>query len=176
MVPRSEEAAPGPAPQDLIKAYRELRIEHQYMYAQYKLRTDTNASVLGFTDWPLSLQEFALRFLSSALIFIALLASLCAIYGHVFDFATFKHAAFSVITVVSFILGAWIRAVEESLVIGPELERYNDYGARVLDIRRRFDGTRDEAALLDLMAEMEREVFEELRGFLRANKKARFVL
>lgn len=176
LVGKSTETPQGAPPAELAKAYRELRIEQQHLYAQFKLRTDTNVSVIGFANWPIPLQEFVLRFLSSVLILIALFASLLSIYGHSFDFAPFKHVAFSGVTVVAFIIGAWIRAVEESLVIGPEQERYNDYGARVLEIRRRFDSARDETARLELMEEMEREVFDELRGFLRANKKARFVL
>jgi hypothetical protein len=68
-----------------------------------------------------------------------------------------------------------MRTLEDGLQPKRELERYQRYSISIQDIRERFDaGTRQ--LKFELMIEMERLAFEEMRDFLRSAYEARFVM
>jgi hypothetical protein len=177
VVPDSPHTGSVPAaPRQLVEAYRTLRIDHQINYCRVKLATDHSGSLLSFLEWPLASQEYTLRVLSFILILSALITSLLTIVGNLFDVAPLREEWLFVLIVVTFILGAAVRAAEEGLAIAPEMERYEDYEAQVEITVRRFETAEDDRARREAMVDMEQTAFAELRGFLRTTRKARFVL
>jgi hypothetical protein len=69
-----------------------------------------------------------------------------------------------------------IRALEEGLQPEREIERYRHYAAGVKAIRDRFNDATSPAQTLEIMMDMERLSYDEMKIFLRSNNEARFVL
>jgi hypothetical protein len=77
---------------------------------------------------------------------------------------------------VWFAIGALgMRTLEEGLQPKRELERYQRYSSSIEDIRDRFE-TDSRQVKFELMIEMERLAFEEMRDFLRSAHESRFIM
>jgi len=69
-----------------------------------------------------------------------------------------------------------VRALEEGLQPEREIERYRHYAAAVKAVRDRFNEAVTPRQKLEIMKEMERASFDEMRIFLRASNDARFII
>jgi len=157
----------------VFAAYRELRIQHQLGYANYKLSND-HRILSG------SVRRQAAVLSTVGLFCIALL-----VLAHV-----------AVLAIVLFVPGGWpaahsvlaigalwialsalaLRALEEGLQPEREIERYQHYRSAVRAVLERFDNARSQAEKLLIMREMEQVAFDELRNFLITNDRSRFVM
>jgi hypothetical protein len=160
---------------ELLAAYRELRIVHQLRYANYKLRLDGPLRAL-----PLRVQERLLTGFATACV-LALFALHLWIAtelasGHGLSTGPASHALLHVGTIWLAVLALSVRALEEGLGVRRENERYRDYRFAIEGIRARFDATRDVAKRIEIMADMERLAYEEMCSFLRVANDTRFVM
>lgn len=163
-----------PALDPLFTAYRELRIRHQIGYANTQLKDDHRI----FSALP---RRQAAVF--SAFTFICIVL-VCAIHLVVLAGVFFSNssilAAISAITSTAII---WIaiaalaaRAIQDGLQPEREVERYQQYGSAVRFVLERFDGAASQAEKLQIMQEMERLAFDEMRNFLISGNRTRFVM
>lgn len=158
----------------LFDAYRELRILHQIGYANYKLQNDYK--ILSDMPWR---QAQILSQIS--LIAIALL---CVIHvGVLWDafftgsvWAVFASNSIYVVTIWIALAALAVRAVEQGLQPEREVERYQQYRSALRAILDRFDLAETQGEKIQIMEEMERLSFDELRNFLITNERAKFVI
>jgi Domain of unknown function (DUF4365) len=68
------------------------------------------------------------------------------------------------------------RAIEQGLQPEREIERYQQYRSAVRAILERYDEAPSQAAKIEIMREMERLSFDEMRNFLITNERSRFVM
>jgi hypothetical protein len=69
-----------------------------------------------------------------------------------------------------------IRSIEQGLQPEREIERYQQYRSGVRAILERYDNALTQNAKVEIMREMERLAFEEMRYFLVTNERSRFVM
>ncbi len=161
--------------EELFVAYRELRIKHQLDYANYKLRSEQNPFA-----WSLRLQEviFSYTSLICILVIFAIHLWIAAWLSWVGHAEQLRLLGFDihvwVIWIAILVLG--LRALQEGLRPGREIERYRHYRAGVRAVRDRFDQAQFTAEKLEIMQEMERLSFDEFRNFLRSCNDARFII
>jgi hypothetical protein len=174
------EAVDGNQPilDELFSAYRLLRIKHQIQYANYKLADDSY-----------SLPRKQVSLLSGIslacilLIFVAHFAVSIAFLGELVPFASEANGLVLAHSDSIHVLIIWIviaalaaRTFEEGLQPTREVERYTAYKARLGRLLYHFDEASNLAERLRIMTEVERVVYQEMRGFLKTNHEARFVL
>lgn len=154
----------------LFSAYRLLRLEHQLQYADYKLRADER--ILSDS----SVRQLAiLRDVSLLLIVIVFVAHLIlALSFPVLSAFVTKLVHFLIICLAVGVLA--VRTIEEGLQPGREVERYAAYRSSMSSLLTRFDNAANPEERIRIMLETERAVYQEMRGFLRTNNDARYVL
>jgi hypothetical protein len=159
---------------ELFVAYRELRILHQLHYANYKLREEQD-----MFSWSPRLQDA----IFSNTILICILAIFVLHLCIAFSIAVgarigWLESGINVHIVVIWIaiLALGFRALQEGLQPEREIERYRHYRASLRAVRDRFDKAVSAAEIFEIMLEMERLSFDEMRNFLRSNNEARFLL
>ena len=160
----------------IFQAYEQLRLNHQYSYAVYKLRRADDKPIWRFLKWPAIRQASVLSNMSSVGLTVALVCSAVLICTHAFGIGADIEPAFRMGAIVSALVGLALRTLQEGLAPEKEIERYNDYRGRIAQLRNRFQETRDQNELLHIMEELERAAFDELRGFLRTHQHAKFLL
>jgi hypothetical protein len=167
---------------ELFSAYKLMRIKHQIKYANYKLGADS-----------LSLPRRQVALLSA----VSLMCILFVFFAHfgisiavsmpyvqrLLPSATMpdwlRHAQspwVHVVVIWIVIIALAARTFEEGLQPTREVERYTAYTARLARLLLHFDETHDVAEKVRIMTEVERLVYQEMRGFLKTNYQARFVL
>lgn len=163
-----------PALEPLFTAYRELRIKHQIGYANTQLKDDHRI----FSAVP---RRQAAVFSGFSFICIVLV---CAIHLVVLAGVFFSDAStLTAISKIASIIIIWIavaalaaRAIEDGLQPEREVERYQQYGSAAQFVLERFDQAASQEEKLQIMQEMERLVFDEMRNFLISGNRTRFVL
>jgi hypothetical protein len=166
---------------ELFSAYKLMRIKHQMQYANYKLRSDSvflprrQVAVLSAISLLSILLVFLAHFGISIGVSISYLSALrpsSAALQLPASIRELLHVA--VIWVVVVALAA--RTFEEGLQPTREVERYVAYATRLGRLLLHFDETPSVAEKVRIMTEVERLVYQEMRGFLKTNEQARFVL
>jgi hypothetical protein len=168
----------------LCKAFKRLRFDHQVGYANYKLRSTRTEPLFCFTKWPAVHQ---MKVLSASAGFCFVCATICSIIL-IWSYATEvmgkgQNPGISLMTqhyvraaaIAVALIGAALRTIQEGLAPDEEIERYEDYKSRTIQLRDRFETT-DVKKRLHLMEELEHATVDEMKGFLRTHHKATFVL
>lgn len=168
-------APESPMLEKIFGAYKSIRFRHQSNYASHKLQKQTNKP-FGILKWPAAMLQERMQNWAAFCLLGSLVCSLLVVVGHVAKLEFLHHIGLPVAIIGFLVLTVAARAVQDGLAAPEELQRYNDYAGKIRYLLGRFDGTRDPAERLELMAEMERAALEELKGFLRAHTEARFVL
>ena len=168
-------APDSPMLDKIFGAYKSIRFRHQSNYASHKLQKQTSKP-FRILKWPAAVLQERIQNWAAFCLLGSLVCSLLVVIGHVAKLDFSHHIGLPVAIVVFLVLTVAARAVQDGLAAPEELQRYNDYAGKIRYLLGRFDGTRDPAEKLELMAEMERAALEELKGFLRAHTEARFVL
>jgi len=158
----------------LFDAYRELRILHQLGYANYKLHDDHRV----FSAMP----RRQLTILSQAV--FAWIVLLVVMHGGVLAGAIFPGSVFeafhspnAVVVIIWLALAALAtRAIEQGLQPEREIERYQQYRSGIRAILERYDEASSQKSKIEIMREMERLAFDEMRNFLVTNERSRFVM
>jgi hypothetical protein len=160
-------------PSELFKSYRQLRIEAQIAYAEHKIREDTYSfNLLRFLKLPLRAQRKVLR--SFWTFAIGILISMHVVM--LTEWHLMEHSIMDVLIIWAALVALATKALEEGLALTREIERYEDYRDVLNDLRTRFDESKDNDTTLEIMVDMERVSFEEMRNFLRSSHEATFIL
>jgi hypothetical protein len=168
-------AAHGPLPggngtlAEIFAAYRLLRFEHQRQYADYKLRTDD--SIIS-SSAPRQMQ--LLRDTGLILILFVFAAHFAVAVSVMTHWQGFLVLHVAIILAVIGILA--LHTLAEGLQPGREVERFLRYRSTMQSLLQQFDATEQPQEKLRLMQEAERASYQEMRGFLRTNNDARYVL
>jgi hypothetical protein len=162
----NEEPDPdSPALNYLFAAYRELRIVHQIGYANYNLQDDGRI----FSKVPLRQSVVLSSFGFICFIVIGVL--------HIGVLAWPDKASIISLTIIWIALAALAaRAISDGLQPEREAERYQQYRSAVQFVLERFDRAQSQAEKLQVMREMERLSFDEMRNFLVSGNRSRFVM
>jgi hypothetical protein len=158
----------------LFDAYRELRIVHQLDYTNYKLQNDYRI----ISAMPRR-QLAVISGVVFALIVLLVVMHVGILAGTLFPrsmLASF-HSPDAIVVIILLALAALaIRAIEQGLQPEREIERYQQYRSGVRAILERYDSAVSQNAKIEIMREMERLAFEEMRNFLVTNERSRFVM
>jgi hypothetical protein len=158
----------------LFSAYRELRILHQLDYADYKLQNDYRMISPLPQRQLVILSQLAFTWL--ILLFVMHMGVLVGAVLPVSFFVAF-HSSIAIVIIIWLALAALAtRAIEEGLQPEREIERYQQYRSAVRAILERYDDTSNPRSKLEIMREMERLAFDEMRNFLIGGERARFVM
>lgn len=162
----------------IADAYRELRIKHQADYASYKLSESQTAASLLPTGQA-KLFELVGSFSIGFLLLTHFLTVSAVAYAYVFggssghaQFAALLPVAAMWIAIVSVAVGAFERGLQPER----ELERYTSYLHSVEEILRRFDASAQISEKIEIMQDMERLAYSEMREFLRTFIRTKFVI
>jgi hypothetical protein len=169
----------------LFAAYRHLRIKHQLGFANYKLQSDHKL----FSDMPVRQAEILdsitkagiawLLLIHAAVLVIVLFAFASFVTGvrgdsHLPEAAGWISVVFSVAIIVIAVGALCARAFEQGLQPEREIERYQQYRSTVQSILEQFDSAETPADKIQIMRQMERAAFDEMRNFLRTYDRSSF--
>jgi hypothetical protein len=157
----------------LFKAYRELRIVHQVNYANNQLKDDRRI----FSTSPRRQAAVLSGFAFSCIILVCAIhvAALAGIFSNSPVWAAHSEIASTIVIWVA-IAALAARAIQDGLQPEREVERYQQYRSAVRFVLERFDLAESQKGKLRIMQEMERLVFDEMRNFLIAGNRTRFVM
>jgi hypothetical protein len=157
----------------IFAAYRELRIMHQIGYANHQLKDDRRV----FSAAPRRQAAVFSAFGFTCIILV------CVIHLGVLAGAFIKPSVWEANSAIASMIIIWIaiaalavRAIEDGLQPEREVERYQQYRSSVRFVLERFDRATSQSEKLQIMQEMERLVFDEMRNFLIAGNRSRFVM
>lgn len=156
----------------VFSAYRLLRFDHQLQYANYKLRVDesifSNSSARQFE---------ILRDVSLLFIFIVFAGHLAIAISLAPGWSALASNSYVHLGIIWLVIGLLaIRTVEEGLQPAREVERYTRYRSSLMSLLARYDRAADAEEKIRIMQETERVAYQEMRGFLKTNQEARYVL
>jgi hypothetical protein len=158
----------------IFDAYREMRILHQLDYANYKLQDDHRM----ISAMPRR-QLAVISQIVLASIILLVMMDVGVLVGALLPSSIFAgfHSAAAIVFVIWLAFAALaIRALEQGLQPEREIERYQQYRSSVRAILERYDDAPSQNAKIEIMREMERLSFDEMRNFLITNERSSFVL
>jgi hypothetical protein len=162
-----------------FSAYRHLRIKHQLDYAYYKLQSDHRI----FSAMPLRQAEVLENVSKAGIAWLFLMhVSVLLLIGVVLlgivvsDPARVVSVLFNVAIVVIGIAALSARAFQQGLQPEREVERYQQYRSAVQSILDQFDQANTPAQKIEVMRQMERRSFDEMRNFLLTHKRSSFAM
>jgi hypothetical protein len=162
--------------EEVFKAYRALRIDHQTGYAVYKLLTSTRKPISDFLKWPPLCQKAVLAGAATFCFVAALICSAGLGYCNLVHVNAEVELGIGLVAICIAIIGASLRAVQDGLALEKTIERYKDYRSRLFQISDRFHQAVDARERLHLMEDLEIASVDEMKGFLRAHYGARFLV
>ena len=157
----------------IFDAYRELRFVQQKNYAAYVLRERNQQRGAAL---PLKQKRSLLTGLT-LVAFLAVIALHILIGAHEFGFAPNPPSASLHIAVIWVLLiTVAAKTLMEGFAIDRDLERYEEYYAVTSNLLVLFDNASTAEKKVELMLEMEKASFEEMRRFLRSTSESRFIM
>ena len=152
----------------VLAAWRRLRLDWQLGYCEAKLSRHSSGGQVS----PRQVESAvaAVAWTALAVIFVLHVVQVVAVPMH-----------FSIIWLEVLVIWAALgalaaRAMEDGLQPHREVERYEQYRAKILVARERLDRTADRATQLEVIRSFERLSLEEMRVFIRTYSRSRFLL
>ncbi len=158
-------------PEDIFSAYRDLRLRHQLNYASWKLQR--SGSVI---DRSLRGTRAMLGFLSIGAVVLLFGIDLTAALVMPWQTAWFPDMELHIAAICLAVIALAARAIEEGMQVRVEIDRYRNYQNTVWALLRRFESMASRRDKVQVMVEMERVAFLEMKAFLMANREATFVM
>lgn len=162
-IPPSSLPKVGPVRQQLLDAYRALRLDHQLEYAIYKLSPDDK-----------TLARLSLRLLVGATDLLAGTTLVCALGCSILQLTT-PQTWMPLAGVLLAIGGVAVRAWRDGLALGEEQEHYQEMRQRLEVLRERWRKAAADEERLKIAMEVEQFALEELRSFIRTHETAQFL-
>jgi hypothetical protein len=153
-----------------------LRFEHQLRYATFKLQSETDVPAWKPLSWPAVVLENRIDFFSSLCIVLALLCSLSLIVLELSDGLPSLRSVLTSVVVLLTVLNVTTRTLQSGLAVNEDVQRYREYKGKTSYLLTRFRHSTDHREKIQLMHGMERAAEDELRGFLIAHGKAKFIV
>jgi MFS family permease len=158
-------------PEDLFAAYRDLRLRHQLNYASWKLQN--SGSVF---DGSLRGMRTLLSFVSIGAVILLFGVDLAAATVTPWQLAWFPEVELHIVALCLAVIALAARAVEEGTQVRIEIDRYRNYRNTLRALLTRFETTASRRDKVQVMIDMERLVFLEMKAFLMANHESTFVM
>lgn len=158
----------------LFEAYRELRFLHQLSYADYKLHDDRRI----FSKMA-KRQLVLLGALNGAWIVLLVAVHALVVSGAIFPIPvldTLPPGTLATLIIWIALAALATRAIEGGLQPEREIERYQQYRSAVRATLERYDAASTQAAKPEIMREMERASFDEMRNFLTTAERSTFIM
>jgi hypothetical protein len=163
--------------QEVCEAYELLRLDHQYGYSVYKLKSTTDKPFWKFLQWPPQMQLAVLSGISSSLFIAALVLSMLLICENLFANPENIEVYLRIAAISVAITGAALRTIQDGLGLDGEIDRYREYREKIARLLDRFTHSPDDPKRrMRLMEDMEYASVQEMQDFLRMHQKAKFVL
>jgi hypothetical protein len=153
---------------ELFEAYNALRIEHQIRYANIKISTDDRVS----SRLQLALLGNATIIGLAALVALHIFIAMSVAINSAYTPPELLHVLVIWIAIIALAVGT----LNEGLRPSREIDRYQDYRAATRGIRDRFNAAKSDAERLEVMKDLERLSFYEMREFLKIHNDAKFIL
>jgi hypothetical protein len=158
----------GSATSSLFDTWRTMRLDWQLTYCNAKLAHHRT----GHLASPVQLEH---RFSTAG--WVCIMAVVLLHLAHFAEPVIHLPAVWVEVAIVwAALIALALRALEDGLKPQREVERYEQYRAKIMAARERFDAAPDMAMRLEVMRSFEQTSFEELRVFLRSHAEARFLL
>lgn len=155
--------------EELFEAYKVLRIKHQLQFTNYKLSPER----LDLPRQQVSLLSGITLTCIVIVFFVHFAISISFINP---GLAFVRNDAVHVLVVWTAIIALAARTFEEGLQPTRELERYTAYKARMGRLLSYFDEASTLREKVRVMTEVERAIYQEMRGFLKTNHEAHFTI
>jgi len=176
---------------DVFRAYETLRFDEQQGYAEFMLRPSNRVDLPNATDthtrrttWPwypgvnlpLRLKQKVLNALWIVSLSMLVLMHVGILVSHIGGWhlleGTWPHA----IVVSAALLAVAVKTLSEGFALTREIERYEEYRAVVSGLKQAFRATKSPRKKVQIMMEMEKASFEEMRMFLRSHHESTFIM
>jgi hypothetical protein len=154
---------------NFFQACREIRIQYQLDFANYKLTSEPKL----FSDMPqrqaellADVSRFSIQFVIVVhfCVVLIILTSLLFSFQSSATMAITGIFAFAIIALA--VVSLCAHAFAQGLQPEREVERYQQYGSTISSILTDFDATKNPVEKLKIMGQMERAAFMEMRNFL----------
>jgi hypothetical protein len=176
---------------DIFRAYEVFRFDEQQGYAEYMLRLsnrpnpdrDTGQRPRR-TTWlwypginqPLTVKRKALNTLWIIALAVIILLHLVVMVSHIVGHLLLESVWIHVIIVWAALLAVAVKTLSEGFALSREIERYEEYRTVVSGLKNAFRAAESPHRKLQIMIEMEKASFEEMRVFLRSHHEATFIM
>ncbi|HLL77077.1 MAG TPA: hypothetical protein VK421_17610 [Pyrinomonadaceae bacterium] len=189
-----EPAVPGGADVSLevvFQAYEVFRFDEQEGYAEYMLRPTNRPEPRkgqgvrprrsNWLWYPGVNQPLRAKLKALIALWIVALAALVLLHvivlaAHVGGWHQLEGPWMHVTIVWAALLAVAVKTLSEGFALSREIERYEEYRAVVSSLKRAFREAQSPRRKLQLMIEMEKAAFEEMRVFLRSHHEATFIM
>jgi hypothetical protein len=183
VVPKGIDLAP------IFNAYEILRFNEQEGYAEHMLRKENRPrsacevrkrrSLWGWypgVALPLLVKRKVLDVVWTAGIAVLVAMHASILVANVTGWQALDAPWPHVVVVLFGLLAIGARTLAEGFALTREIERYEEYRAAVMALKRAFRHAGTDRERVRVMVEMEKTAFEEMRMFLRSNEEATFVM
>ncbi|HJQ33429.1 MAG TPA: hypothetical protein VJ866_14680 [Pyrinomonadaceae bacterium] len=176
---------------DVFRSYEVFRFEEQQGYTEYMLRLTnrpeprSNAGARpGPTNWlwypgvsqPLGSKRRVLSALWVVTLTALVLLHVSILTSHIGGWHLLEGAWVHVAIVWAALLAVAVKTLSEGFALTREIERYEEYHAVVSGLKQAFRTAESPRRKLQIIIEMEKAAFEELRVFLRSHHEATFIM
>jgi|GEM_PF-1105428 len=183
--------APGVNLQPVFRAYEVFRFDEQQGYAEYMLRLTNRPNSADLPNsrrrkvtwlWypginqPLRTRLTALTSLWIVSIAALVLMHLGVLGSYIVDRGFWSGAWPHVTIVWVALMAVAVKTLSEGFALKREVERYEEYRVVVSSLKQAFLAAETPRRKLQLMIEMEKASFEEMRVFLRSHSEATFIM
>lgn len=176
---------------EVFRAYEVFRFDEQQGYTEYMLRLSNRpeprrdaAPRPRRTNWrwypginqPLRSKRTALTTLWIVALAVLVLMHLAILVSHIGGWHVLEGAWTHVFIVWAALLAVAVKTLSEGFALAHEIERYEEYRAIVSSLKQSFRAAESPQKKLQIMMEMEKASFEEMRVFLRSHQEATFIM
>jgi hypothetical protein len=176
---------------DVFRAYEVFRFDEQQGYTEFMLRLsnrpnpgkDTEPRPRQTTWWwypgvnqPLSYKRKTLDILWIVAVAVLVLMHAGVLVSLIGEWHLLAGARAHVVIVWAALLAVAVKTLSEGFALAREIERYEEYRAIVSSLRQAFCAAESPHRKVQIMMEMEKASFEEMRVFLRSHHEATFIM
>ena len=176
---------------DIFRAYEVFRLDEQQGYTEFMLRLINRPDPRSDPDlrprrinrlWypginqPLRAKRTALTALWIVALTALVLLHVGILVSHIAGWQLLEGAWAHVTIVWAALLAVAVKTLSEGFALTREIERYEEYHAVVSGLKQAFRAAESPRRKLQIMIEMEKAAFEEMRVFLRSHHEATFIM
>ena len=171
--------------QEIFRAYEVFRFDEQQGYSEFALRRtnnpdDTKKNKFPWwypgIDQPIKRKRSILNAIWIGALVALLLVHIGVLITHILGLQTWEGPWTHVTIVWLALLAVAAKTLSEGFALSSEIDRYEEYRAIVSGLKQAFHATESPNTKVEIMMEMEKAAFEEMRAFLRSHHDATFIM